>query len=218
MDENIGKTYGHYTIIGLDNERCTDGHKKYIVQCSCGKVVKTQIANIKYVEKSEYCNHVWRINGVVCQKSCFTNKNLRHIFYLMLQRCYNPNTKDYKNYGQKGVCICQEWLNNPDKFEQWSYTHGYKKGLTIDRIHEEGNYSPDNCRWVTLQENARFRSNTNYITATVTLSGRQWASLIPSVGCNYINKLYKAKGEKATVEFIEQQLQNKHLLKPNDVQ
>lgn len=71
--------------------------------------------------------------------------------------------------------MCQEWIDDPASFEEWAYKNGYKNNLTIDRINEDRNYCPDNCRWITLEENSRFKSTTNYITATVTLSGKQWA-------------------------------------------
>ena len=107
--------------------------------------------------------------------------------------------------------VCQEWLDNPTLFEEWADNNGYKENLTIDRICENGNYEPDNCRWTVLQNNSRFKSNTNYITATVTLSGKQWASLIPDVGINYINRLMRNKGEKEVVDFIEYKLRDKRI-------
>lgn len=70
----------------------------------------------------------------------------------MKQRCYNTKDSEYKNYGSRGIRICEDWLSNPDSFFEWGVSNGYKKGLTIDRIDVNKGYTPENCRWVTMAE------------------------------------------------------------------
>lgn len=70
----------------------------------------------------------------------------------MKDRCLNPKHKNYKQYGGLGITVVAEWLNF-DKFAEWAYSHGYKDGLTIDRIDPHGNYEPSNCRWISASEN-----------------------------------------------------------------
>jgi len=77
----------------------------------------------------------------------------------MKTRCYNLKDKHYKDYGGRGIKVCEEWLNDSRKFIKWSLENGYKKELQIDRIDNNGNYSPDNCRWVTPKENSRNKRN-----------------------------------------------------------
>lgn len=82
---------------------------------------------------------------------------LYSIYAGMKQRCYNPKSSHFEYYGEKGVKICDEWLNGTDglqNFMEWALAHGYNEELTIDRIDPAGDYSPDNCRWLTVQENA----------------------------------------------------------------
>ena len=77
----------------------------------------------------------------------------------MKQRCYNPNNRSYKNYGGRGITVCQEWKEDFQTFYDWAIANGYKKGLEIDRIDVNGNYEPDNCRWTTSKKNNNNRRN-----------------------------------------------------------
>lgn len=207
---HIKEKYGVYTIIEKLNERAKDGHSLYIGQCECGATKCSTLSNFKF-QAAQKCTHFIHCGKITIPSDAFKNKRIAHIFYGMLRRCYDKENKDFKHYGERGMLVCQEWLDNPALFEEWADNNGYKENLTIDRICENGNYEPDNCRWTVMQNNARFKSNTNYITATVTLSGRQWASLIPDIGVNYINKLMRNKGEKEVIDFIEYKLKDKRI-------
>ena len=71
----------------------------------------------------------------------------------MIQRCFNKNAKEYEHYGGRSISICKEWLGKGGflKFYKWSINNGYEDNLTIDRINVDENYSPQNCRWVTMK-------------------------------------------------------------------
>ena len=91
-----------------------------------------------------------------------SSTRLYSIFYDMKTRCYNKKRKTYKNYGGRGIIICDEWLNNFDNFYNWAINNGYKDNLTIDRINVNGNYEPSNCRWVIMKEQFHNRTDNVY--------------------------------------------------------
>lgn len=101
---------------------------------------------------------------------------LYRIYNNMKTRCYNPNSPSYKNYGGRGITICEEWLNDFKAFYDWAISHGYRDDLTIDRIDVNGNYEPSNCRWVNAYIQSNNTRRNNYITffgETRTL--KEWA-------------------------------------------
>lgn len=79
-------------------------------------------------------------------------QKMYNTYYNMKQRCYNPKSNRYKIYGGRGIKICDEWLNDKDKFFNWCISSGIKKELSIDRIDVDGDYCPENCRWATNKE------------------------------------------------------------------
>ena len=82
---------------------------------------------------------------------------LYHRWKGMKRRCYNKNFKQYKDYGGRGISVCEEWLYSFRNFYDWAMSHGFSEELEIDRIDNDGNYEPDNCRWVTHKVNANNR-------------------------------------------------------------
>lgn len=219
-DKYIGKIYGCYEIISRTNQRTKDRHIIYNCRCvHCGTEKQMKLSNIKY-NKRTMCTHYIIIGSIaipnIIEDKSIPNKRIKKIFLNLVHRCYDISDKDYRFYGEKGIGIYKKWVENPNEFYQWAIANGYDDKLTIDRINEEKDYSPDNCRWITRSENARFESNTNYITATITLSGRQWADLIPEHGVNYINKMIREQGKEKTVKYIEDRFLDKHNLLDNE--
>ncbi|HHL4985314.1 hypothetical protein [Escherichia coli] len=98
-------------------------------------------------------------------KHGMTHTKLYEVFKGMKTRCRksdkNPKNKHYKD---KGIAICDEWLNDSSRFIEWALNNGYQEGLEIDRIDNDKGYSPDNCRWVTHAENMRNTCKTRILT------------------------------------------------------
>ena len=85
------------------------------------------------------------------------------LWLTMKSRCENPNREKYKDYGARGITVCEEW-QNAGNFVKWALSNGYKQGLQIDRIDNNKGYSPDNCRFVTPKENTLNRRNSIRLT------------------------------------------------------
>ena len=107
-----------------------------------------------------------------------TGERIHNIWRFMKDRCNNPNNDGYKNYGGRGISVCDEWVDNFQDFYDWSMRNGYSDELSIDRIDYNGNYSPDNCRWATDLEQANNRRTNRYITyANETHTQSEWARI-----------------------------------------
>ena len=79
-----------------------------------------------------------------------THHRLYSIYNNMKNRCLNKNFHKFESYGKRGIKICDEWLQEFKSFYTWAFSCGYKEGLTLDRIDVDGNYCPENCRWVDI--------------------------------------------------------------------
>ena len=98
----------------------------------------------------------------------------------MRKRCYNPKTKSYKDYGKRGITVCDEWRNNFEAFMEWSIANGYQEGLTIDRIDNSKGYSPDNCRFVNIHIQQNNKTNNVYVTHNgITKTIADWSKEFP---------------------------------------
>ena len=120
----------------------------------------------------------------LCPKE--TEIEIRKRFCDIKTRCYNQNRKGYKDYGGRGIKICDLWLYDVRNFVRWALENGYEKSLQIDRIDNDGDYSPENCRWITPKENmlnTRNRSNTGYRFIC-------YRPMLSADGSYYIDKFY----------------------------
>jgi hypothetical protein len=117
---------------------------------------------------------------------------LYEVWCSMKSRCDDPKLSVYKYYGGKGVSVCAEWKESFISFRNWAYKNGYKEGLTIDRIDNNGNYEPSNCRWVTMKEQANNQSHTlkiEYKGETKTLT--EWSEKLGINRFTLYHRIYK---------------------------
>lgn len=93
------------------------------------------------------------------------NPRLYHVWFSMVRRCHNPRSTDFQTYGGRGISVCPAWRNSMTTFFAWAILNGWQPGLEIDRKESNGNYEPDNCRFVTHKENMRNRRVCRMMTA-----------------------------------------------------
>jgi len=118
----------------------------------------------------------------------------------MKERCQNPNNKRYTRYAGRGIKVCDEWKNDFSAFAAWAWANGYADGLTIDRIDNDGNYEPGNCRWVTSAIQNRNYSRNHMLTykgETLCLS-----DMADKYGINRATLLFRLKQGKTIEEAL----------------
>lgn len=155
-----GQKFNRLTVLKLDHIEKNKKNKniefyKCICQCENECIVK------KHHLKS---GHTQSCGCLKNKKHSLTKTRLFSIFRDMKTRCYNKNNKKYKYYGGKNIIIFKGWLNDFKTFYDWAMANGYKDNLTIDRIDNNGNYEPNNCRWTDMKTQSRNRHNNNTIT------------------------------------------------------
>ena len=131
-------------------------------KCYCGNVFVTTGKSIRAkstISCGCYKNKVLSKQGKKNGTHKETGSKLYYVWHGMKKRCNDKNNKGYKWYGGRGIKICDEWLEDYIAFKNWAVSNGYEEGLTIDRINVDGNYEPDNCRWVDMKTQQRNRRN-----------------------------------------------------------
>lgn len=157
----IGKIFGRLTITGVD--KVVDNHTTYYTcQCSCGKTTSVSNIHLKDGDTTSCGCYFREVSSAVHITHGLSGHPLYNVHKNMIDRCHKQTDQAYCNYGARGISVCREWIGSLSSFIDWAENNGYQPGLTIERINNDGNYEPSNCRWVTLAEQAR-NKRTNVI-------------------------------------------------------
>lgn len=148
-----GRKFGYLTVIGRG--RWSGPHQLWTCQCACG--VQTDVYGRCLVAgETKSCGCAkGRIISQKITRHGLSGHPLYRIWVGMIWRCTNPTSIGWKNYGGRGISVCSEWANDVWAFFAWAVSNGYRPDLSIDRINNDGNYEPDNCRWATRSQQAQ---------------------------------------------------------------
>ena len=170
-----GKRFGKLVAIKTAG-KTKNGAYLWKCKCDCWNEIIANVGNLRNGHaKSCGCLRVDRC------KTNFTKHGLEHtrlygIWFDMRLRCYDEKNIAYHRYGGRGITICDEWKNDVKAFYDWATANGYKDSLTIDRIDNDGNYCPENCRWATVKEQASNRRSNILVTHNgKTQTMKEWA-------------------------------------------
>lgn len=174
-----GKKFGRLTVIGLDDK---PGHKTYwICQCECGNMKSVRSDSLKQgAIKSCGClkKEQDRTNLTANHSHKMSGTRIYEIWQGIKGRCYNKHDARYDRYGGRGITVCDEWRDDFEAFYNWSLDNGYSEDLTIDRIDNDKNYCPQNCKWASAKEQSNNRStNINITIGNSTRTLTQWCEI-----------------------------------------
>ena len=182
VDDLTGKRYGRLVVLSR-GENAKNGAVRWVCKCDCGNTTVVYRSALQSgLSKSCGCLN-YEINSNIHKTHGYSKTRIYGVWCNIIDRCDNPNNSHYKYYGGRGIKVCEEWKNNPLSFIKWAYANGYNEDAkfgdcTIDRIDNNKDYSPDNCRWVDLYVQANNKSNNIKIEFNgETHSIREWGIL-----------------------------------------
>ena len=156
-----GHIYGDLEVIKIAVDE-VGKKKKWLCKCKCGQECIVSGSNLRSgnVKHCSICGY-----NITREKNIIHGQTRTKLYYVwrgILNRCENVNFKSYQDYGARGITVCKEWHDSKPFFD-WAKSTGYEDGLEIDRIDTNGNYCPDNCRWIKRLENANNKRNNKLI-------------------------------------------------------
>ena len=182
-----GKRFGLLTVLSRGVNK-KDKKSTWLCLCDCGnyKVVRssnliagqTKSCGCLCYESRKNAAQKFKSEKSHLYKHGLSKSRINSIYRGIKKRCYNHNEPSYQNYGGRGIRMCEIWKNDFMSFYRWSMENGYSDTLSIDRIDVNGDYSPNNCRWVTCKENCRNRRSNVLLTVEgVTKTAIEWCEV-----------------------------------------
>jgi len=156
-----GKKFGR--LLAIKEVERTRSSRRFLCQCQCGTEITISL-NLLLSGNTKSCGCLKKDRN----KSYFTthglsNSKLYSVWSSMKDRCFRKNDPAYKNYGARGITVCDEWLKF-EIFHDWAMANGYQDDLTIERIDNDGDYCSENCTWIPKKEQPRNRRGLHLIT------------------------------------------------------
>lgn len=192
IDDLTGRKINYLTVVCQNPKTVGSNDAVWICRCDCGNYTSVSATSLKSgTTKSCGCKKLELNREAHLKYRTEVEQRLVHVLSGMITRCYNTNSKDYSRYGGRGIYICDEWLNDKLSFVKWGIESGYRQGLQIERIDNDGPYAPWNCKWATYLEQARNRSDSRPLTVgDTTLLIYEWIRLFDQFRKWYAKRYY----------------------------
>lgn len=194
--DETGNRYNRLVVVKYVGKKYykTGPKRMWLCQCDCGNTLLTPIPPLKN-GRTKSCGCLNAENRPFnFRKHGMSNSRVFHIWANMVNRCTNSNLPRYKDYGGRGINICDEWLgkDGASNFINWALRNGYSDKLTLDRIDNSKGYSPDNCRWITIklqQRNKRTNRLLEFDGETHCIA--EWADILGISAGSIKTRLYR---------------------------
>lgn len=218
MRDYTGERYGKLTVLEyVGTKRYRNGRAtQWLCQCDCGNKTVVDSVSLKTGNTVSCGCHRRELSSKRMIERNKTHgitigseedKRLYRLWAAIKRRCYYEKCVGYHNYGGRGVRMCDEWKNEAAKFVEWCKSHGYKKGLEIDRINNNGNYEPNNCQFISKVENEKKKRNTIWLTIDgISKVCADWNRLMKKPEKYYIQRIYRKMGEEYAINVIRNRL------------
>lgn len=161
LKDLTNQRFGKLTVIKRD--LTSKKGVRWICKCDCGneKSISSHCLIEGHTKSCGCYSFRWKEN--VIRHNSQEHRKLFAVYRNIIKRCYDKEFKQYKDYGGRGIIMCDEWLKDFEKFYSWAINNGYREDLSIDRINNNGNYEPNNCRWATIEEQSNNKRSCVYV-------------------------------------------------------
>ena len=200
--------------IGSDNKGSGRGCK-WLFQCDCGNTVEYYLKDVTYgkcvscgcrEKETQQENKIKPTHGA-------SDTPLYEVWCTIKRRCYNKNSQRYYRYGARGIKMCDEWKNSFEAFQSWAFANGYNEKLTIDRIDNNGDYYPENCRWADVYTQANNKSTNVYLTMNnETHTAAEWSRITGIQAPTIRKRIKKGWSVEDTLTTIPYKGRNNHAI------
>lgn len=159
-----GEVFGKVTVVGRAEDYTQPSGRKRVMWncvCECGKTFICRDDAVRVLESCGCKRN--RDNAIRQTRNSESKSRLYRIYYSMLGRCHNTRSSEYGRYGGRGISVCEEWRSDNVKFFEWARLAGYDPEdheLSLERIDVNGDYCPENCKWIKISEQYNNRRNT----------------------------------------------------------
>lgn len=206
-----GKKFGRWTVL----ERSKTNNQCWKCRCECG-VEKDVYQSALINGKSKSCGcYNKELVSIRAHKHGMSHDRIYNIYYNIKNRCNNPNDGRYKDYGGRGIKVCDDWENSFNSFYEWAIKNGYQNNLTIDRVDNNGDYCPENCRWATAEQQSNNKRKTVFLEfGGVKQSLKQWTDFMEWKYSKYYARTRRGKQtfKEEEIRQIEERLKKEGII------